>query len=54
MSIAGELRVRVGGIRDLEKALRNYNVVDDDEVPKCISFLQSMLRLEPSDRARRI
>jgi serine/threonine-protein kinase SRPK3 len=51
MSIAGKLRLQVQGKQTLEKALRNYNVVGDDELPLCISFLQSMLRLRPSDRA---
>ncbi|KAF9508639.1 hypothetical protein BS47DRAFT_1350109 [Hydnum rufescens UP504] len=47
----GKLRVQVDGKRTLEKALRNYNVLRDDELPLCISFLHSMLRLKPSDRA---
>ncbi|KAF9518254.1 hypothetical protein BS47DRAFT_1379973 [Hydnum rufescens UP504] len=46
-----KLRLQVEGKPTLEKALRNYNIVGDDELPLCISFLQSMLRLRPSDRA---
>ena len=51
MSVTGKLRVQIEGKRNLEKALRSYNVVGDDEVPGCIAFLQLMLRLKPSNRA---
>ncbi|KAF9237968.1 kinase-like domain-containing protein, partial [Melanogaster broomeanus] len=47
----GRLCIRVDGVRGLETALRNYNVLDDVELPLCASFLRSMLRLKPSDRA---
>ncbi|KAF9237257.1 kinase-like domain-containing protein [Melanogaster broomeanus] len=47
----GRLCIQVNGVRDLETALRNYNVLDDVELPLCVSFLRSMLRLKPSDRA---
>jgi hypothetical protein len=46
-----KLRIRVEGVKSLEDALKIYNVLGDDEMPACISFLQSMLRLNPSDRA---
>ena len=49
--IAGTLRIQVGGVRGLEEALKSYNVVNDDELYMCISFLRSMLRLKPSNRA---
>lgn len=51
MSVIGKLRIRVQGVRGLEDSLRAYNVLGDDEMSSCISFLQSMLRLKPSDRA---
>jgi serine/threonine-protein kinase SRPK3 len=47
----GKLRIQVQGIRGLEEALKSYNVIDDDEMSFCVSFLRSMLRLIPSDRA---
>lgn len=47
----GQLRIKVQGVRSLEEALRNYKVLDDVEMPICVSFLRSMLRLMPSDRA---
>lgn len=46
---AGKLRIQVGGVRGLEEALEY--VVSNDEMPMCLSFLRSMLRLKPSDRA---
>ena len=51
ISTAGKLRIRVQGVRGLEDALKSYKVVGDDELPICASFLRSMLRLKPSDRA---
>jgi len=47
----GKLRIRVEGIQGLEEALKAYNVIGDDEASLCVSFLRSMLRLKPSDRA---
>jgi len=47
----GKLRIRVEGIRGLPEALKSYNVLGDEEVSMCTSFLQLMLRLKPSDRA---
>ncbi|KAG1764076.1 hypothetical protein EV702DRAFT_1155039, partial [Suillus placidus] len=47
----GKLRIQVEEIRGLEKALESYKVVSDDELSMCTSFLRSMLRLQPSDRA---
>ena len=51
MSIIGKLRIQVEGIRGPKEALQSYNVFDYDEVSMCTLFLQSMLRLKPSDRA---
>jgi hypothetical protein len=45
----GKLRIPVEGVNSLEDALKNYNALGDDGMPACISFLQSMLRLNPSD-----
>ncbi|KAG1779518.1 kinase-like domain-containing protein [Suillus placidus] len=47
----GTLRIQVEEIRGLENALESYKVVGDDELFMCTSFLRSMLRLQPSDRA---
>jgi len=47
----GTLRLQVEEPASLEDALRNYNVLDDADMPLCVSFLRSMLRLKPSDRA---
>jgi len=47
----GKLRIRVQGVRGLEDALKSYKVIGDDELPIWASFLRSMLRLKPSDRA---
>ena len=49
--IAGKLRIQVGGVKGLEEALKSYDVVNDNEVSMCASFLRSMLRLKPSNRA---
>ncbi|KAG1724359.1 serine protein kinase Sky1, partial [Suillus lakei] len=38
-------------IRGLENILESYKVVGDEELSMCTSFLRSMLRLKPSDRA---
>ncbi|KAF8963317.1 kinase-like domain-containing protein [Flammula alnicola] len=46
----GRLSIQVPNIRNLEQALDAYRVLDDVEKPLCIEFLQSMLRLKPSDR----
>ncbi|KAI0935098.1 hypothetical protein AcV7_003998 [Taiwanofungus camphoratus] len=45
----GRLRIQIRDARDLETALRNYNVLDDVEGPLCVSLLRAMLK--PSDRA---
>ncbi|KAG1730423.1 uncharacterized protein EDB91DRAFT_1252686 [Suillus paluster] len=47
----GKLHIQVEEIRGLEKALESYKVVGNDELSMCTSFLQLMLRLQPSDRA---
>ena len=49
--MAGKLRIQVGGVKGLEEALKSYDVVNDNEVSMCASFLRSMLRLKPSNRA---
>ncbi|KAF8179860.1 hypothetical protein BJ912DRAFT_982009 [Pholiota molesta] len=36
--------IKVGGIRDLERALSAYNVLDDVELPLFVEFLRPMLR----------
>jgi serine/threonine-protein kinase SRPK3 len=51
LSVVGKLRIQVAGVRSLEEALEYSNVVSNDELPTCVSFLRSMLRLKPSDRA---
>jgi serine/threonine-protein kinase SRPK3 len=53
MSEAGQLRIRAQGVINLERALTRYGVISDMDVdaPNCVSFLRSMLRLKPSDRA---
>ena len=33
------------------EALKSYNVLGNDEAAICVSFLRSILRLKPSDRA---
>jgi serine/threonine protein kinase len=50
-STEGKLRIQVAGIQGLEEALESYNVISKEDLPMCISFLRSMLRLKPSDRA---
>lgn len=47
----GKLRIKVEEIQGLENVLESYKVVGDDELSMCTSFLRSMLRLKPSDRA---
>lgn len=37
-------------MKTLEDALKVYNVVPDEEFASCVSFLHSMLRLNPRDR----
>ncbi|KAF9230901.1 kinase-like domain-containing protein [Melanogaster broomeanus] len=45
-------RLRIGGAGlDLDTILHSYNVLDEVEHPIFVSFLRSMLRLNPSDRA---
>jgi serine/threonine-protein kinase SRPK3 len=52
-SEAGGLHIRAGGVVNLEDALTKYGVMDDADADasNCLSFLHSMLRLNPSDRA---
>ncbi|KAI0915918.1 hypothetical protein AcV5_003392 [Taiwanofungus camphoratus] len=47
----GRLRIQIRDARDLETALRNYNVLDDVEGPLCVSLLGAMLYVKPRDRA---
>lgn len=49
--VAGQLRVR-GHTQTLQEILQIYKIFDDeDQLAQCVSFLQLMLRLNPSDRA---
>jgi len=46
-----KLRTSVEGVVGLEHALKVYDVLRAEELSSCTSFLQSMLKLKPSDRA---
>jgi len=46
-----KLRISVEGVVGLEDALKVYDVLRAEELSVCISFLRSMLKLKPSDRA---
>ncbi|KZT25370.1 kinase-like protein [Neolentinus lepideus HHB14362 ss-1] len=39
------------GAVDLPNALRNYHVLEEEELQICVAFLRLMLRLDPSNRA---
>ena len=46
-----KLRITLGNPKTLKDVLAVYNVLTEKDLVACATFLQSMLRLRPQDRA---